>query len=40
MSNHQFITPQVHRLPVTDQGVLVGIVTTTDLAQLIADGRR
>ena len=36
---HQFITHHVHRLPVTDQGVLVGIVTTIDLARLIANGR-
>lgn len=36
---HQFIRHHVHRLPVTDQGALVGIVTTIDLARLIADGR-
>jgi CBS domain-containing protein len=29
----------IHRLPVTDQGTLVGIITTIDLARLIADGR-
>ncbi|QDS93921.1 inosine 5'-monophosphate dehydrogenase [Roseimaritima multifibrata] len=28
-----------HRLPVTDHGVLVGIVTTMDLVRLIADKR-
>jgi len=36
---HQFITHHVHRLLVTDQGILVGIITTIDLARLIADGR-
>lgn len=29
----------VHRLPVTEDGKLVGIVTTLDLVRLIADGR-
>lgn len=36
---HKFIALRVHRLPVTDNGVLVGIVTTTDLVRLIADGK-
>jgi len=35
----QFAEHRVHRLPVTDQGVLVGIVTTMDLVRLIADRR-
>ena len=30
---------QIHRLPVTDQGALVGIVTTMDLVRLIAEKR-
>ena len=30
---------RVHRLPVTDEGRLVGIITTSDLVQLFADGR-
>jgi CBS domain-containing protein len=30
---------RIHRLPVTDGGRLVGIVTSTDLVALIADGR-
>ncbi|TWU06338.1 CBS domain-containing protein [Stieleria varia] len=34
----QFIARQVHRFPVTDQGTLVGIVSTTDLVRLIAQG--
>jgi CBS domain-containing protein len=29
----------VHRLPVTENGDLVGIITTLDLVRLIADGR-
>ncbi len=29
----------IHRLPVTEDGVLVGLVTTLDLARLIADSR-
>jgi CBS domain-containing protein len=29
----------IHRLPVTENGMLVGIVTTLDLVRLIADGR-
>lgn len=29
----------IHRLPVTDRGTLVGIVTTMDLVRLIADKR-
>ena len=36
---HQFIEHHVHRLPVTDQGVLVGIMTTIDLVRLIVDHR-
>ena len=36
---HQFVSHQVHRLPVVDQGVLVGIITTIDLVRLIADNR-
>jgi CBS domain-containing protein len=35
----KFISHRVHRFPVTDLGVLVGIVTTTDLVRLIADRR-
>ena len=30
---------QIHRLPVTDQGRLVGIITALDLVKLIADRR-
>ncbi|MCP5043591.1 MAG: CBS domain-containing protein [bacterium] len=29
----------VHRLPVTEDGILVGIITTLDLARLVAEGR-
>ncbi len=35
----QFAAHGVHRLPVTDEGTLVGIVTTMDLVRLIADKR-
>ena len=35
----KFLDLKVHRLPVTDDGTLVGIVTTVDLVRLIADGR-
>lgn len=35
----RFIRHRIHRLPVTDQGTLVGIVTTMDLVRLIAEGR-
>ena len=35
----RFVDHHVHRLPVTDGGVLVGIVTTTDLVRLIAENR-
>lgn len=35
----QFAKHRVHRLPVTDRGTLVGIVTTMDLVRLIADNR-
>jgi predicted transcriptional regulator len=35
----RFINHKVHRFPVTDLGVLVGIVTTTDLVRMIADRR-
>ncbi len=35
----RFISHRVHRFPVTDLGVLVGIVTTTDLVRMIADRR-
>ena len=35
----RFVDHQIHRLPVTDGGTLVGIVTTTDLVRLIADKR-
>lgn len=35
----RFIDHRVHRLPVTDRGTLVGIVTTMDLVRLIADKR-
>ena len=35
----QFIDHHVHRLPVTDRGTLVGIITTTDLVRLIAERR-
>jgi CBS domain-containing protein len=34
-----FIDHRIHRLPVTDRGVLVGIVTTMDLVRLVADKR-
>lgn len=34
-----FVAHGVHRLPVTDQGTLVGIITTMDLVRLIADNR-
>lgn len=30
---------RIHRLPVTDQGTLVGIISTLDLVQLFADRR-
>ncbi len=35
----QFVEHRVHRLPVTDRGTLVGIITTMDLVRLIADRR-
>ncbi len=35
----QFVDHRIHRLPVTDRGTLVGIVTTTDLVRLIAEKR-
>jgi CBS domain-containing protein len=35
----RFMEHGVHRLPVTDRGILVGIVTTMDLVRLIADRR-
>lgn len=35
----RFTDHHVHRFPVTDRGVLVGIVTTTDLVRWIADKR-
>ena len=35
----KFIKYQIHRLPVTDQGTLVGIVTTMNLVQQIANRR-
>jgi CBS domain-containing protein len=34
-----FIDHRIHRMPVTDRGTLVGIVTTTDLIRLIAEKR-
>lgn len=36
---NEFATHQIHRLPVVDTGLLVGIVTTVDLVRLIADHR-
>jgi CBS domain-containing protein len=36
---HRFAELHVHRLPVVDDGTLVGIVTTMDLVRLIADKR-
>jgi len=43
MSVHElaerFMSHRVHRFPVTDQGVLVGIVTTGDLVRMIAEKR-
>lgn len=35
----RLVDHQIHRVPVTDRGDLVGIVTTTDLVRLIADKR-
>ncbi len=35
----RLIDDRVHRFPVTDGGMLVGIVTATDLVRLIADRR-
>lgn len=35
----QFVDHHIHRLPVTDGGTLVGIITTTDLVRLIAEQR-
>jgi CBS domain-containing protein len=35
-----FVEHRIHRLPVTDHGTLVGIVTTMDLVRLIADRTR
>jgi len=35
----RFMSHRVHRFPVTDLGVLVGIVTTTDLVRMIAERR-
>jgi predicted transcriptional regulator len=35
----RFIDHKIHRMPVTDMGTLVGIVTTTDLMRLIAEKR-
>ena len=34
-----FVAHHVHRLPVTDAGILVGIITTTDLVRLVAEKR-
>lgn len=33
------VDKRIHRVPVTDEGRLVGIITALDLVQLIADGR-
>lgn len=35
----KFLEQRIHRMPVTDDGTLVGIVTTVDLVRMIADGR-
>jgi CBS domain-containing protein len=35
----RFVDHKIHRMPVTDKGTLVGIVTTTDLVRLIANKR-
>ena len=34
-----FIKHGVHRLPVTDHGQLIGVISTTDLVRLIASGQ-
>ena len=34
-----FVEHHIHRLPVTDAGILVGIVTTMDLVRLVAEKR-
>jgi CBS domain-containing protein len=36
---HELIRHRVHRLPVSDHGDLLGLVSSTDLVRLIADGR-
>ena len=33
----RFLDHQIHRMPVTEKGSLVGIITTTDLVRLIAE---
>ena len=35
----KLVDQHIHRLPVTSQGELVGIITTIDLVRLIIDGR-
>jgi predicted transcriptional regulator len=35
----RFLSHSIHRLPVVDRADLVGIITTMDLAELIAQGR-
>jgi predicted transcriptional regulator len=34
-----FVDRRIHRLPVVEAGRVVGMVTTLDIARLIADGR-
>tara|TARA_R110002049_G_scaffold4601_4_gene31876 strand:- start:112779 stop:113303 length:525 start_codon:yes stop_codon:yes gene_type:complete len=35
----RLVDHEIHRMPVTDKGILVGIITTTDLVRMIADER-
>jgi CBS domain-containing protein len=35
----KLIDARIHRLPVTDGETFVGMVTTSDLVRMIADGR-